>query len=60
MAAIQDCREKADEAKIPVELRCEEGIVAEINPRLLERAFVNLLDNSIKYNCFSSITIANY
>jgi two-component system phosphate regulon sensor histidine kinase PhoR len=49
-AAIRLCREKAEEAAIPVELKCEDGVSAEINPRLLERAFVNLLDNSIKYS----------
>ncbi len=49
-AAVQLCRDKAEEAGIPIELRCEDGVLAEINSRLLERAFVNLLDNSIKYS----------
>ena len=49
-AAVHLCRERAEEAGIPVALRCEDEVLAEINPRLLERAFVNLLDNSIKYS----------
>ncbi len=50
LAATQLCREKADEKSVSVELRCDDGVSAEINPPLLERAFVNLLDNSIKYS----------
>jgi two-component system phosphate regulon sensor histidine kinase PhoR len=44
------CREKADEKKIIIELSCDDGISAKIHPSLLERAFVNILDNAIKFS----------
>ncbi len=35
---------------IVVNVSCEDTVVANINPRLLEQAVVNLLDNAIKYS----------
>lgn len=49
-AAIQSCNPKAAAEEASVSLVCEQGIVAEINPALLEQAVINLLDNAIKYS----------
>lgn len=49
-AAIQVCEAKAAAKKITIDLECEEGVLARINPPLLEQAVVNLIDNAIKYS----------
>jgi two-component system phosphate regulon sensor histidine kinase PhoR len=49
-AAIQVCETKAVAKKITIDLECEEGVLARINPPLLEQAVVNLIDNAIKYS----------
>jgi two-component system phosphate regulon sensor histidine kinase PhoR len=48
--AIQLCKPKAREKGIEIELTCDESVIANINPPLLEEAVVNLLDNAIKYS----------
>jgi two-component system phosphate regulon sensor histidine kinase PhoR len=48
--AIQICQPKAEEKSIKINLSCEEGIRARVNPPLLEQAVVNLIDNAIKYS----------
>jgi two-component system phosphate regulon sensor histidine kinase PhoR len=48
--AIQMCEISAAGKKIKMESYCADGLVARINPPLLEQAFVNLLDNAIKYS----------
>jgi two-component system phosphate regulon sensor histidine kinase PhoR len=48
--AIQVCQPKAEEKHITIELQCEEEAAALMNSRLMEQAFVNLLDNAIKYS----------
>ena len=48
--AIQICEVSAVTKKISIELSCGEDIVAKFDPPLLEQAFVNLLDNAIKYS----------
>jgi two-component system phosphate regulon sensor histidine kinase PhoR len=35
---------------IKIDLSCSEGVVAEVNPALLEQAVLNFLDNAIKYS----------
>jgi two-component system phosphate regulon sensor histidine kinase PhoR len=49
-AAVYDCQAKAADRSIVVNVSCEDTVVANINPRLLEQAVVNLLDNAIKYS----------
>ena len=49
-AAVYDCQTKAAERNIVVNVSCADTTVANINPRLLEQAVVNLLDNAIKYS----------
>jgi two-component system phosphate regulon sensor histidine kinase PhoR len=48
--AIQTCEPQAATKGIRVRISCDEGIRARVNPALLERALVNLLDNAIKYS----------
>ncbi len=49
-AAVQLCQPKADERHIRIELACDDGLEARINPVLLEQAVANLIDNAIKYS----------
>jgi two-component system phosphate regulon sensor histidine kinase PhoR len=48
--AIQVCQAKADAKHIAVELNCPPGLTAQFDATLLEQAFVNLLDNAIKFS----------
>ena len=49
-STINGCAAKAEEAGIQIRLSCPEDLSAEINPRLIEQAVGNLLDNAIKYS----------
>lgn len=49
-AAIKICRPKADEKGIRILYTCDEALTAKLNAALIEQAFVNLLDNAIKYS----------
>lgn len=49
-AAVYDCQAKAADRNVVVNVSCEDTVVAKFNPRLLEQAVVNLLDNAIKYS----------
>jgi two-component system, OmpR family, phosphate regulon sensor histidine kinase PhoR len=48
--AVHNCQPKATERRIHVCTACEDEILAQINPQLLEQAVINLLDNAIKYS----------
>ena len=48
--AIAICKNKAEEKNIPVHLQSKGNLTARINPRLIEEAVINLIDNSIKYS----------
>jgi len=50
LAAVEVCRPLARSRQIEIHVRAEERVVCEINPRLLEQAVVNLIDNAIKYS----------
>lgn len=50
ISAIQVCQAKADEKQISIGLYCDESLSAKLNARLAEQAYVNLLDNAIKYS----------
>ncbi|MBI5251949.1 MAG: PAS domain-containing protein [Desulfomonile tiedjei] len=49
-AVAKACGEKARGKTINLEFRVKDGIVADINPTLLEQALVNLVDNAVKYS----------
>lgn len=53
--AINFCESKAAARKIDIGLSCHEDATARINAHLLEQAFVNLLDNAIKYSNEESV-----
>jgi two-component system phosphate regulon sensor histidine kinase PhoR len=49
-SAILTCKPKAEREGVVTSLVCEQGIMAQMNPALLEQAVINLLDNAIKYS----------
>lgn len=49
-SAIQSCSVHAKEKRMNIKHECAENIIANINPELLERAFINLIENAIKYS----------
>jgi two-component system, OmpR family, phosphate regulon sensor histidine kinase PhoR len=49
-SACQICQSMADEKAIQIRLICEETLSVALNAALIEQAFVNLLDNAIKYS----------
>jgi two-component system phosphate regulon sensor histidine kinase PhoR len=49
-SAMHACDMKARDKSIELVLNCDPGILADINPQLLEQAVVNLVDNAIKYS----------
>ncbi|MDO9110037.1 MAG: ATP-binding protein [Desulfatirhabdiaceae bacterium] len=49
-SARQLCQSMADEKAIQIMLLCEETLSINLNAALIEQAFVNLLDNAIKYS----------
>ena len=49
-SACQVCQPMADEKAIQILLSCEETLSMNLNAALIEQAFVNLLDNAIKYS----------
>jgi two-component system phosphate regulon sensor histidine kinase PhoR len=49
-SAAEALRGKAAERGMAIEVSCPEGLRARINPRLVEQALINLIDNAIKYS----------
>jgi two-component system phosphate regulon sensor histidine kinase PhoR len=49
-AAVLTCRANAETRDMNIDLVCDDGIEAQLNPALFEQAIVNLLDNAIKYS----------
>jgi two-component system, OmpR family, phosphate regulon sensor histidine kinase PhoR len=48
------CAHAAEEKNITIEVLCPQDIEVNASPTLLEQAFVNLLDNAIKYSGINS------
>ena len=49
-AAADDCRPRAAERAIRLEVDCPADLLATVNAPLLEQAVINLVDNAIKYS----------
>jgi two-component system phosphate regulon sensor histidine kinase PhoR len=49
-AVVKACGKTAELKDITLELEVSDELLARINPRLLEQALVNLVDNAIKYS----------
>ena len=57
-SSVKSCREQADSRNVHIFCKCDPEIEAKINPRQLEQAAINLIDNAIKYSdSGSQITI---
>lgn len=50
VAATDDCRPRATERSIHLELTCPPMLMVTVNGPLLEQAVINLVDNAIKYS----------
>jgi two-component system phosphate regulon sensor histidine kinase PhoR len=51
LAAVEaDCRPRAADRSIRLEVSCPDDLVAEVNAPLLEQAVINLVDNAIMYS----------
>ncbi|MDF1592478.1 MAG: ATP-binding protein [Desulfobacterales bacterium] len=48
--AVQICQTKAGEKNISLDLNCDKGFTALLDPALFEQAAVNLIDNAIKFS----------
>ncbi|MFC1467586.1 two-component system histidine kinase PnpS [Verrucomicrobiota bacterium] len=48
--ALEICERRAREKRISIDIECEGNLTARINQALIEQAFVNLIDNAIKYS----------
>ncbi len=49
-SAVLICQQKVDEKEIRILSSCDRDLTARVNAALMEQAFVNLLDNAIKYS----------
>ncbi len=49
-SACQICQPMADEKAIQIRMSCEDTLFLNLNAALIEQAFVNLLDNAVKYS----------
>ncbi len=48
--ALETCAHKAEEKGIEIEVECEQGLKAHLNPELFEQAIINLVENAVKYS----------
>jgi two-component system phosphate regulon sensor histidine kinase PhoR len=49
-AAVADCRPRARDRGVVVDVACDGMLEADVNPALLEQAVINLVDNAVKYS----------
>lgn len=53
-SAIATCEPKAAAKDIQLQIQCDDNLMANMNPPLMEQAIINLVDNAIKYSEASS------
>ena len=49
-AAVNACQSGIQEKKITLSVDCPENLIVEVDPVLMEQAFINLVDNAVKYS----------
>jgi two-component system phosphate regulon sensor histidine kinase PhoR len=49
-SVVSECRPRADERSITIDVDCPPDLDAEVNAPLLEQALINLVDNALKYS----------
>ena len=49
-AAVADCRPRARDRGVTIDVDCDGTLEADVNPALLEQAVINLVDNAVKYS----------
>ena len=49
-AAVADCRPRARDRGVEIDVDCDGMLEADVNPALLEQAVINLVDNAVKYS----------
>jgi two-component system, OmpR family, phosphate regulon sensor histidine kinase PhoR len=49
-SVVRACSERAENKGITIDVTISDGLVARMNPTLLEQAIINLLDNAIKFS----------
>ncbi|MBU6221854.1 MAG: HAMP domain-containing protein [Planctomycetes bacterium] len=49
-AAVADCRPRARDRSVMIDVECNGLLEADVNPALLEQAVINLVDNAVKYS----------
>ncbi len=53
--SVEFCQPRASQKKIQLKTATEAGVVIHADPRLMEQALINLLDNAVKYSPENSI-----
>ncbi|MFH2060569.1 MAG: ATP-binding protein [Pseudomonadota bacterium] len=58
-AAVNACRPGIQEKKIILSVDCSQDLIVKVDPVLMEQAFINLVDNAVKYSSEGSCVNIN-